>query len=210
MINPTLTRRAVLKGAAVGGTVVVIGGAATLESCNASAWVQTALNDLPAIISAVEAILQIVAAAQGVADPAAVAKAQQLGAQAKTDLTLVQTLITGYNSAPTDTTLQKIDAGLLDAQSNLAGIEAALHISDPAKQAAIAAGVSGAIVFVVSLQLVIPPPATPVPSPSPVTAAHAAKRRAIHSAAKSNDQSLAIRVAFNEIMAAAGATQYNI
>jgi hypothetical protein len=203
-----LSRRSLIKGTVAGGAVIAVGG--SMEACNVSQWVQTALNDLPAILSAVTAIISMVGAAKGTADPTALALAQKLAAEAQADLTTAQTLISGYKAAPSDSVLQKIDAALLDAQTNLAGIEGALHITDPATQAAVSAGISAALVIIVSLQSIIPPPATPAPAPAPAVAAHVSNRRAMHAAASSNNHSIIIRTAFNEALMAAGAGKYAI
>lgn len=194
MINPTMTRRAVLKGAAVGGGVVMIGGVATLEGCNASQWLQTAINDLPLILQIATSIISIVGAVGGAADPGALALAQKAADQAKVDLTLVQTLLAGYNASPSKNgVLQQVDAALLDVQANLSGIEGALHISDPTKQATISAAISAALVIVVALQTIIP-----APTPAPVA------RKALST---SHD---AIRVGYNVALAAAGGSRFGI
>lgn len=195
MINPTLTRRAILKGAAVGGAVVAVGGV-SLEGCNASAWLQTAINDLPLILQIATSIISIVGAVGGAADAAALALAQKAADQAKVDLTLVQTLLAGYNASTSKNgVLQQVDTALLDVQTNLSGIEGALHISNPAVQATISASISAALVIVVALQTII---SAPTPAP--------AARKALSAANSSNS----IRVGYNVALAAAGASKYGI
>ncbi len=188
-----MNRRNFLATAGV-GTVAV--GAAGIEGCNASAWLQTAINDLPLILQIATSIISIVGAVGGASDPAALALAQKAADQAKTDLTLVQTLLAGYNASPSKNgVLQQIDTALLDVQTNLSGIEGALHISNPASQAAISAAISAALVIVVALQTIIPAP-TPAP----------ASRKALSAANSGNS----IRVGYNVALAAAGASKYGI
>jgi len=202
----TLSRRQ-FTGHLVGGTAIAVAGSSVvvLEGCNAAQWLQTAINDMPVILQIAEAIIQIVAAASGTVDPAALAIAQKAAAEASTDLQLVQTLLNSYNSSTTkNTVLQKIDAALLSAQTNLSGIEGALHITDPARQAALSAGVSAALVIVVALQSIIP-----APTPAPATAiAGVASRTALHKALATNDHSVVVRTSWNVAMAAAGGTKY--
>jgi hypothetical protein len=186
-------RQAVTIGAASIFTLPII------EGCNAAEWVQTALNDLPTILSIAESIIQIVAAAQGAANPGALALAQKAAAQVQSDLQLVQTLIQGYNASATkNSDLQKIDAALLDVQTNLAGIEGALHVANPAIQAAISAGVSSALVIVVALQSLIPAPS------------NASAARLELAKAKPANHSVTIKAGYNAALAAAGASAYQV
>jgi hypothetical protein len=184
-------------GHLVGGAAIatVAGGMVLTEGCNASQWLQIAINDLPVILQIAESILAIVAAVGGSADPAQLALAEKAAAEVKTDLLLVQTLLNTYNaSTDKNTVLQKIDVALLDAQNNLSGIEGALHVTDPKIQASISAGISAALVIVVALETIIP---------APVTAT--ASRKALQA---SNSNVISIKAGYNAALAAAGATQF--
>jgi hypothetical protein len=204
-----MNRRKMLLATGTGGLALATVGLS--EGCNASSWITTAINDLPTILSIVESIIGIVGAAQGSADPAALALAQKLAGEANTDLQTLQAIINGYNASPTKTTdLQKIDALLLSVQSNLAGVEGALHITSPAIQAAISAGISAALVIIVALQSLIPPPAVPAPVPAPAGAIRQNRHAELYAAAKSGSQAAVIKAGYNTALAAAGASQFAV
>lgn len=181
---------------ATAGAGAVGASAVGLDACNASAWLQTAINDLPLILQIATSIISIVGAVGGAADPAALALAQKAADEAKTDLTLVQTLLNGYNASTNKNgVLQQVDTALLQVQANLSAIEGAIHVSNPQVQAAISASISAALVIVVALQTIIPAP-TPAP----------ASRKALSAANSGNS----IRVGYNVALAAAGASKYGI
>ncbi|MGA8169192.1 MAG: hypothetical protein WB813_18060, partial [Candidatus Acidiferrales bacterium] len=71
--------------------------ALVLAGCSVS-WISTALADLPVITQVALNITSIVAAAQGKgqASPAATDEIQGIANQVKSDLTLIQSLITSY------------------------------------------------------------------------------------------------------------------
>lgn len=213
MNSVVFSRREMLSTGAKAALVVGAAGAAlATESCNSSQWLQTAINDLPTILSIAESIISIVGAAQGVADPAALSLAQKFAGEANTDLQTLKAILDGYNASTNKTTdLQKIDALLLSVQSNLSSVEGALHISNPALQAAVSAGVSSALVIIVALQSLIPPPPTPAPVPVTLTATLKQNPHArLWSAAKSNSQSEIIKTSYNMALAAAGASQFAV
>lgn len=206
-----MNRREMLVATGTGGlAVATLGAVGLVEGCNVANWVQTAINDLPTIVSIAESVISIVAAAQGSADPAALALAQKASAEAKTDLQTLQALVNSYNASTTkQTDLGKIDALLLSVQANLSSVESGLHISNPAIQAAISAGVSSALVIIVALQSLIPPP--PVPAPVPAnTVVRANNHAMLWAAAKSNSQAVVLKSGYNAALAAAGASQFAV
>lgn len=197
MTNPTLTRRALIRR----GAIATAGAAAlttvALEGCNAQAWIQTALNDLPTIIEIVTSIISIVGAAQGSADAGAIAVAQKAASDAASALKAAQGFIASYQAAPTGGLLTEIDNALTAAQSNLGSILTALHISNPTLQATIGAAIGSALAVIVYIQSLVPPP------PAATRA-----RTAIKASPSSN--AAAIRAAYNEAVTVAGGAQYQI
>jgi hypothetical protein len=148
-----LSRREFTKGAAVGavGASVV-----SLEGCGASTWIDMVLADLPTILSIITSILGIV---MGGGVPAAlVSEIQNIANQVTTALQTAKTLIAQYQAAPNATLLAKIDAALVDAQSNLGAILNIFHVSDPVLQATISASVGLAITVVLGIEALIPVP----------------------------------------------------
>lgn len=194
MTNPTLTRRSLIqRGALATAGVAALGTA----SCNAQAWIQTALNDLPTILQIVTSILSIVGAATGSADAAAIAVAQKAAADATAALKAAQGFIASYQASPSGGLLTEIDSALTAAQSNLGSILTALHISNPTLQATIGAAIGSALAVIVYIQSLVPPPPA-----APVT------RRAIKASPSSN--AAAIKAAYNEAVTVAGGAQYQI
>jgi hypothetical protein len=203
-----MNRREMLIATGTGGLALATVG---VQGCNIN-WITTVINDLPTILSIVDSIIGIVALYGPTgSDPAAVAIAQKLGSEAKSDLQTLQAIINGYNSSSSKSTdLGKIDALLLSVQSNLSGVEGALHISNPTYQAALSAGISAGLVIIVALQSLIPPPAVPAPVPAPATAVRVNEHAVLYAAAKSNSQAMVIKAGFNAALAAAGASQFAV
>lgn len=134
-----------------------------IAGCSTS-WINTALADLPVITQVALNIASIVAAAQGKeeASPAVASQVQNIAAQVKSDLTLVQSLISSYQSATATqkpALMQKINAALSDVQTNLNAILTAVHIKDAALQATIVAAVGVAVTTITSIESLIPQPA---------------------------------------------------
>jgi len=127
-----------------------------------SAWLNTAIADIPVIIQIITSILQIVAAAQGKgADPAMIAQVNNIGDEAKKDLQLVQSLVTQYQAASATakpSLMNQIDSAIGTAQANLNQILVVFHIQDPALQATIAGSVGLALSALLEIQSLIPPP----------------------------------------------------
>jgi hypothetical protein len=195
--NPTLTRRALLQKGALATAGAAALSTVTLEACNAQAWIQTALNDLPTILQIVTSIISIVGAATGSADAAAIAIAQKAAADATAALQAAQNFIQQYQANASAGLLNQIDNALTTAQSQLSSILTALHITNPTLQATIAAAIGSALAIVVYIQSLVPPPAVA-----------SAQRRAIHASANSNAG--AIKAAYNEAVVAAGSPQFQV
>lgn len=145
----------------------VLSLALILAGCSTS-WINAALADLPVITQVALNIVSIVAAAQKAepngssgANSAAVAEVQDIAAQVKSDLTLVQSLINEYQSAAAaqkPALVQKISVVLAAVQANLSAILAAVHIKDPALQTTISSAVGLAVATVASIASLLPAP----------------------------------------------------
>ncbi|MFZ0640648.1 MAG: hypothetical protein WA020_08395 [Candidatus Acidiferrales bacterium] len=130
-----------------------------LAGCSVS-WINTALADLPVITQVALNIASIVSAADGSqVSPAVATQVQSISNQVKSDLTLVQSLITSYQSATAAEQpgiVQKISAALSDVQTNLTAILTAVHVNDAALQATIVAAVGVAVTTVASIASLLP------------------------------------------------------
>ena len=162
--------------AALSSVLVV---ALVVSGCS-TAWIQVAINDAPIVLQIVVAILQI-------ADVAAVPAAQSAGAQAQSDLALLQKYLADYKAAQAGSTeqvtaLKNIGAALSAAQTDLNGILAAIHVNNPQKQQAISAALGVAIAVLGNIELLLPQTpasaqvkakaAASLPSPKQVKAAY--------------------------------------
>lgn len=179
----------------VGATALLAGGVVTLEGCNATQWIQIALNDLPTIVQIALSIVNMVGAFAGGADPAIVTKTQSVAAQVQTDLQTAQSLIQEYQANASTTLLSKINAAMTAAKDNLAAILTTFHIMDPVKQSEISAGVAAAIAAVTYLESLIPTPAVPA-------------QAKLKAAAVSNANYM--KSAFNVAVVAAGGSRFAI
>lgn len=190
-----VTRRDAIRLAGVG---VVTSSALAMEACNASQWIQTVIADLPTVIEIVVSIMNIIGAATGKADAAAIAVAQKAAAEAKYDLDLALSLIRQYQANDKNTgRLGDINNYLTTAQSNLGSILTALHVTDPTYQAIVAAALGSAISVVTYIQALVPPPPTATP-------ARAALKATVPGSVA------AIKAAFNVSVTAAGGAQYMV
>jgi len=131
---------------------VVLCLAVTVYGCT-TGWISQALADLPVVLNIVTAILSLT-------DVEAVPQAQAAGAQAETDLQNLQKFLSDYQAAKDAATqrdaLTNVQAALQAAEQDLSAILAAVHIQNPAKQAAIAAAVGVALSVVVSVESLLP------------------------------------------------------
>jgi hypothetical protein len=151
-----------------------LSAALILAGCSTS-WINVALADLPVITEVAVNIASLVAAdpngsASG-ANSAAAAEVQTIANQVKSDLALVQSLVSSYQSATAaqkPAVVQKISAALADVQTNLNAILTAVHVNDAALQATITAAVGVAVTTVASIESLLP--ASPAPVSAPATA----------------------------------------
>jgi hypothetical protein len=121
-------------------------------------WIQVALNDLPVV-------LQIVVNILAISDVAAIPQAQSAGAQAQTDLQLVQKLVNDYKAAPAgsqNAVLADLQKALEAANTDISAILSAVHIANPQKQTAITAAIGVALSTLLAIETLLPQP-TPVP-----------------------------------------------
>jgi hypothetical protein len=177
-----MTRREMLKATGTTGLALATVGAA--ESCNASAWIQTALTDLPTI-------LQIITSILAVAGVNASAQVTEYGNEAKNDFTTAQNIIASYNAAASSAKpglLGQIDAALSAGLANLSGILNAFHVNDQTLESTIAAAVGAAMTAVLAIQSLVPAPP-----------AASAKRVALAKATQNNGD-VVLRQAYNLIL----------
>lgn len=202
-----MNRREMLKKSAVAGVAgCTLTGAALTEGCNAQQWLTIALNDLPTVLQIAESIISIIGAAQGVASPAAVAQAQIVAQKAKDALTEAQTFLTQYEANKTTTLLGNVDDALTTAQGQLGSILSILGINNPTLQATLAAAIGSALTIIVAVQTLVPAPApAPTPTPTPTQVRRAALKKVT-----ATDQSLAIKIGYNEALASAGGARFGI
>ncbi len=140
---------------AVLAVVLCISMAAT--GCNAQ-WISVALADLPVLTQMALNIATLAVTLQSgkQLNPADAAAIQSISAEAGKDLNLLQTLYDQYKANPSTTTLQEISGVIATANTNLPGLLAAAHISDPVLAARITAGVSLILATVQSFAALIP------------------------------------------------------
>jgi len=188
------------------GAGAVGASAVGMEGCSASQWLTIALNDLPTILQIVTSILSIVGAASGASTAAAVALANTAASKAKEAITEAQAFLVQYQANKTTTLLGNVDDALATAQSQLGSILSILNINNPTLQATLSAAIGSALTIIVAVQALVPAP-TPAPTPSPTLAA---SRRVQLSKVTASNQSIAIKVGYNEALAAAGGSQFTI
>ncbi len=140
---------------AVLAVVLCISMAAT--GCTAQ-WISVALADLPVLTQMALNIATLAVTLQSgkQLNPADAAAIQSISAEAGKDLNLLQTLYDQYKANPSTTTLQEISGVIATANTNLPGLLAAAHISDPVLSARITAGVSLILATVQSFAALIP------------------------------------------------------
>lgn len=191
---------------ATAGAGAVGASAVGMSACNPSQWLTLALNDLPTILQIVTSIIAIVGAASGSVPASAIAAANSAAARAKAAITEAQAFLAQYQANKTNTLLGNVDDALATAQAQLGSILSILNINNPTLQATLSAAIGSALTIIVAVQALVP---APVPAPTP-TPTPAASRRVALSKVTASDQSVAIKVGYNEALAAAGGSQFAI
>jgi hypothetical protein len=130
-----------------------------LSGCSTD-WVGQAEQIVAVMIPAATNVVALVAAVGGKDVSASDLEAiQRAGAQAGSDLQLIQSLILAYQKADEAAKpgiLNQIQSGINTVQGNLQGLMAALHIKDAATQAKVSAVVGIVLSEVQSLAAIVP------------------------------------------------------
>lgn len=158
-------RRQLLKNTAIAAAVLPAASALTIGTTGCStAWIDTAIKDIPTAEAIANSVLQIVALASGngTLDSVIGGLITTAGNLVTAGLATLESLINDYKAAPSASTLDKIDAALTDLQTNLGSILTTAGIKDANLQIAISTAVGLAIAVVSSIQTLIP--AAPVSS----------------------------------------------
>jgi len=138
--------------------IVLAALAIPLAACTQS-QIKQAESLTQVILEDVPPILQILAGAGVLAQPE-LSKDQAVAGQAEADLALAETLIQDYQTTPTITTAQKIQAALADAQANLATLLQAARVLNPQKRELLAGAITLLINNVRQVSLIFPTQAT--------------------------------------------------
>jgi len=196
---------------------ITLAAALFLAGCSTS-WIKVALADLPIITQVALNIAGIVAAAQtkGQATTAANTQIQFVANQVQSDLTLVENLITTYQSAPAASRagiVGQISIALADAQSNLKSILTAVHVDNAALQSTITAAVAIAVSTLASIQSLVParlggPQTSPTPASTSISAS-AKSAKAAHANVPPPSASQ-LKREFNSIFASGGFPQLSV
>lgn len=131
-----------------------------LTACS-TAWITEAEEIVAALIPAAANLLTLIEALDGKGvSTQDLQTMQSASTQAQTDLQLINTLVTQYQQA-TDavtqaTLLAKIQTAITTVQTNLSALLPALHITDAATQAKVAAVIGLILAEVQSLEAIIP------------------------------------------------------
>jgi hypothetical protein len=200
-----LSRRQFVATSSVG----LAAGAVGMEGCSPSQWLTIALNDLPTILQIVTSIISIVGAASGSTSAAALALAQTATNKAKDAINEALAFLQQYQANKTNTLLGNVDDALATAQAQLGSILGVLGINNPVLLATLSAAIGSALTIIVAVQTLIPAP-VPAPTPTPTPAQQRRVKLTAARKAASSDQSIAIKVGYNEALAAAGGSQYAI
>src|SRR5437899_3359335 len=120
-----VSRREVMKMASAGILTAPALGALVIveEGCNIQQWIQTALNDLPAVIQVITSIINIVGAySKSGVDQTVIDKATAICGEVNTGLQLASSIITQYETAAAGAKpglLSQIDTALTVAIQNV-------------------------------------------------------------------------------------------
>ena len=125
-------------------------------ACTAS-WIKVALADLPILVQMALNISALVSTVHGQPPSQAEIDAiNKIGAEAQTDLTLLQSLYDQYQSNPTTTNLQKIQAAIATLNTNLPALLEAAHISNATLQLEVSSAVQLILATVSSFAALMP------------------------------------------------------
>lgn len=156
--------------------VVILSGTLAWMACS-TAWISEAEQIVAALIPAMANLVTLSAMLQGKSvSTADLQTIERAGAQVGTELQLMQSLIQQYEKADAAAqpgVLSQIQAAMNGAQSTLDGLVPALHITDTASQAKIAAVVGVLLSEVESVAAIVP---LVSPSASPGMTALAARQ----------------------------------
>lgn len=146
---------------------LVLCGTMAFTACS-TAWVSQAEQVIAVVLPAAVNILSLIAALKGTAVSTGDATTiENAGAQVTADLQLISTLVSSYDTAEASAKpgiLGQIQSALATANTNLASILPALHVSDPAtvnKITAIVQLVQAELSSLVALIPLVNPTATP-------------------------------------------------
>jgi hypothetical protein len=148
-------RKAWVGKVCVGGIVC---GMLMWTGCS-TAWIGQAEQIVAVLIPAVANIVTLVASVEGNLSAADLQTVQSAGAQAGTDLQLMQSLTAQYQKADAGAQaglLNQIQSAITAVQTNLNGLLPALHIKDAATQAKITAVVGILLSEVESVAAIVP------------------------------------------------------
>jgi hypothetical protein len=136
---------------------IVLSTSLAATGCSAQ-WISVALADLPVLTQMALNIAALGATLQTgkQLSPAEALAIQNISAEARKDLALMQSLYGQYKANPTVNTLQKIEVLIQDTSQNLPALLQAAHISDPALSTRIAAAVNLILTTVSSFASLIP------------------------------------------------------
>ena len=146
------------------GLAGVLALSLVVSGCS-TAWIDTAIADVPVVLQIVTSIIGIVQTAQGSEDPSTVNAANAVAAQAKADLQQLQVLVNDYQAAAAadkPNLVGKIDAALATAQKDLAGVLSVFHVKNQNLQLTIATSVGLALSTLAAIQALIPAQAAKV------------------------------------------------
>jgi hypothetical protein len=131
--------------------------------CSAK-WIGVALADLPALLQMALNIGTVVTTLESGKQISSVESAaiQNISTEASNDLNLLQALYNQYKTAPSASTLQKIQSAIADMNQSLPALLQASHVSDPVLSTRIAAAVNLILTTVNSFAALLPQAATPV------------------------------------------------
>jgi hypothetical protein len=156
-ITRSLTARSMTRSTSQIILAIVLSISLAATGCSAR-WISVALADLPVLTQMALNIAALGATLETgrQLNPAEALAIQNISAEARKDLALMQSLYSQYKANPTADTLQKIEVLIQDTSQNLPALLQAAHISDPALSTRIAAAVNLILTTVSSFASLIP------------------------------------------------------